>query len=84
MFKMAFNARKMSKYYGVVTENFKGIVTSWDECENYVVGVSLARFKKFDTKIQAQKFIDSGGDYKVPIQDCSYERKMIANWLGMY
>ena len=76
-----FLMTKRTYFYGVVTENFKGVVSSWAECENLVIGVSLARHKKFACRNQAQKFVDSDGDYNTPVTDYTHEQTVLKNWL---
>ena len=75
---------KRMMYYGVVTKDFKGVVNSWPECRKWVIGVSEARFKKFGTRDQAEKFIASNGDWKTPHDDYDEEAAGMAEWLKTY
>lgn len=46
------------KYYAVANGRKTGIFLNWDECNKSVKGYKNAKYKKFDTKIEAQDFIN--------------------------
>jgi ribonuclease HI len=46
-------------YYAVANGRNIGIFTTWLECSNSVKGYNNAIFKKFNTKIDAQTFLDA-------------------------
>lgn len=50
----------MSKkfFYAVVCGHKPGIYESWEECQKQISGYSDAVFKKFKTKIEAEKYIE--------------------------
>lgn len=54
-----------NKYYAYVIENLNesGILTSWPACQDKVKG-KKARYKGFVTKLEAEKWLGSGGIYE--------------------
>lgn len=54
------------KYYVVKVGHNPGIYTSWDECQNETRGFPGAKFKKFDTKAQAEHALAHGWDKPQP------------------
>lgn len=48
-------------FYAVAKGRTTGIFMTWSECEAQVKGFSGARYKKFDTVVSAQDFINSAG-----------------------
>ena len=54
-----------NKYYAYVIENKgdSGILTSWSECQKKVRG-QKARYKGFVTKLEAEKWLNAGGNYE--------------------
>ena len=49
-------------YYTVVKGRTNGIFTTWSLCQESVKGYSGALFKKFDTKEEAEMFIESSNE----------------------
>lgn len=50
-------------FYAVARGRTPGIFQTWADCESQVKGFSGARYKKFDSVVEAQNFIDThGGD----------------------
>lgn len=47
-------------YYAVKTGKVPGIYNTWEECKAMVDGFPNARFKKFSTVSEAEKFINGG------------------------
>ena len=47
------------KFYAVKNGRKTGIYTSWDKCREQTIGFSGAVYKGFDTKSEAQKFLES-------------------------
>lgn len=52
------------KYYAYSTEGKDGIVDSWDECQRIVSGKS-AKYKSFESKDQAERWLQMGADYSL-------------------
>ncbi|MDD2274751.1 MAG: ribonuclease H family protein [Candidatus Pacebacteria bacterium] len=52
------------KYYAYSTEEKDGIVDSWDECQRIVSGKS-AKYKSFESKDQAERWLQMGADYSL-------------------
>lgn len=48
------------QYYAVAIGKVKGIYTSWEECKKMVDGVVNAKFKKFGTREEAERFLKQG------------------------
>lgn len=49
--------RKRPAFYAVRAGRVPGVYTSWDECEKQVKGFSLARFKGFASREEAEQFV---------------------------
>lgn len=47
-------------YYAVAVGKVKGIYTTWEECKKMVDGVVNAKFKKFATREEAERFLKQG------------------------
>lgn len=47
-------------YYAVSKGRERGIYTSWEECNRQVHGYSGCKFKKFQTKSEAQNYLNQG------------------------
>ena len=58
----------MAKYYAVRVGARTGVFTSWEECQKAVDGFSGARFKKFHSLEEAEKFVYEDNDNK-PIKE---------------
>ncbi len=66
--------KKKIKYYAYSVDNKKGIASTWDECQSIVLG-KKAKYKSFETKEEAQKWLDLGADYSI---------KRVATEKGLY
>ncbi|CAH2241934.1 jg17118 [Pararge aegeria aegeria] len=51
-------------FYAVAKGRTSGIFSTWPDCESQVKGFPGARYKKFDTVVAAQDFIDTHGGNK--------------------
>ncbi|ORE21388.1 hypothetical protein BCV71DRAFT_168867, partial [Rhizopus microsporus] len=49
----------MGGYYAVRVGRRQGIYKSWSDCKEQVLGVSGAKFKKFNSLEEAQAFVDA-------------------------
>ncbi|MFA5086509.1 MAG: ribonuclease H family protein [Candidatus Paceibacterota bacterium] len=63
------------KYYAYSINGKSGITGSWPECQKLVSGMVSARYKGFETKEEAERWLDAGADYSV---------KHIAGEKGIY
>ncbi len=52
------------KFYAVAAGNRTGIFQTWPECETQVKGVAGARYKSFDSREEAEKWLADGGVYE--------------------
>ncbi len=52
------------KYYAYSINGEKGIVSSWEECQTIVSGKD-ARYKSFETRDQAERWLEMGADYSL-------------------
>lgn len=59
---------KIMKYYAVKVGARTGVFTSWEECQKAVDGFSGAKFKKFHSLEEAEKFVYEDNDSK-PIKE---------------
>lgn len=59
---------KIMKYYAVKVGVRTGVFTSWEECQKAVDGFSGAKFKKFRSLEEAERFIHEDNDSK-PIKE---------------
>ena len=57
---------KMKKYYAIMNGRTIGIVTTWEECKNATQGFSNAQFKGFDTKEEAENYLNHNKKNTVP------------------
>lgn len=58
----------MAKYYAVRVGARTGVFTSWEECQKAVDGFSGAKFKKFHSLEEAERFVYDDSDSK-PIEE---------------
>ena len=58
----------MAKYYAVKVGARTGVFTSWEECQKAVDGFSGAKFKKFRSLDEAERFVYDDNDSK-PIKE---------------
>lgn len=54
----------MSKFYAYVCGEDKGIVCSWDECKKKVEFKKGAKYKRFESYEDAQRWLSLGASYK--------------------
>ena len=66
------------KYYAVKVGARTGVFTSWEECQKAVDGFSGAKFKKFHSLEEAERFIYDDNDSK-PI-----EENLIGGYINAY
>ena len=52
------------KYYAYSINEKTGITDNWPECQKIVSGMLKARYKGFESKDQAERWLESGADYK--------------------
>ncbi|HNY36087.1 MAG TPA: ribonuclease H family protein [Candidatus Pacearchaeota archaeon] len=52
------------KYYAYSLNGKHGITDNWPECQKIVSGMENAKYKGFETKDQAERWLDLGADYK--------------------
>jgi len=53
------------KYYAYSVNGTKGITDSWPQCQKIVSGMEKAKYKGFETKDEAERWLDAGADYSV-------------------
>jgi len=53
------------KYYAYSIDDKKGITESWPECQKIVSGKQAARYKSFETRLEAEKWLQAGADYNL-------------------
>ncbi len=64
---MASKAKKQKYYACYIPETQKKLVTDiWAECESLVKGVRGARYKSFDSKEEAERWLRAGASYGPP------------------
>jgi viroplasmin and RNaseH domain-containing protein len=56
--------KKKTKFYAYSIDEIKGITDSWTDCQSIVSG-KQAKYKSFETKEEAQKWLDLGADYSI-------------------
>ncbi|OGQ47171.1 MAG: hypothetical protein A3I05_00675 [Deltaproteobacteria bacterium RIFCSPLOWO2_02_FULL_44_10] len=66
---------KKEKFYAYTVDVAAGITDSWVDCEKVVSGVPNAKFKGFNTREEAERWLEAGADYKI---------KHIAGEKGVY
>jgi len=52
------------KYYAYSINEKTGITDNWPECQKIVSGMLKARYKGFESKDQAERWLEAGADYK--------------------
>lgn len=65
------------KYYAVAKGRKTGIFTTWDECKAQVIGFSGAKFKSFQTREEAEKFIGNGKKKYAVINNTDFDADFI-------
>ncbi|MFZ3054900.1 MAG: ribonuclease H family protein [Minisyncoccales bacterium] len=53
------------KYYAYSINGKNGITDNWPECQKIVSGMIGAKYKGFETKSEAERWLDAGADYSV-------------------
>ena len=53
------------KYYAYKIGNEEGILETWDECKSIVLGKNNAKYKSFESKDQAERWLQMGADYSL-------------------
>lgn len=53
------------KYYAYLINEKKGITDSWPQCQKIVSGIVGAKYKGFETKDEARRWLDAGADYNI-------------------
>lgn len=53
-----------NKYYAYSIDGKKGITDNWPECQEIVSGKLNTKYKGFETKDQAERWLEAGADYK--------------------
>ncbi len=53
------------KVYAYLVNGKSGITETWAECEAKVVGKPEARFKGFESRIEAEKWLEAGANYNI-------------------
>ena len=66
--------KKKTKFYAYSIGDVKGITDNWPECQSIVSGKE-AKYKSFETKEEAEKWLEAGADYAI---------KHIASEKGVY
>lgn len=51
------------KVYAYLVNGQKGIAETWPECEVKVKGIAGAKFKGFESRVEAEKWLELGADY---------------------
>eukprot|EP00124_Ichthyophonus_hoferi_P000957 Ihof_evm4s42 gene=Ihof_evmTU4s42 len=64
-------------YYAVANGRTPGLYNTWEECKNQTNGYSGAKYQKFKTKEEAQRFVD-GGNQGIKANVASYSIKKVA------
>ncbi len=68
-----FSAGKQVRYYGVQVGKVPGVYTDWPKAQEQIKGVTAPKYKKFDTRSEAEAFVALGrnmiggiGDAQLP------------------
>jgi ribonuclease H-related protein len=69
------NPMPKKKYYAYQVDIEKGITESWPECQKIVGGIPGAKYKSFETKGEAKRWLAAGANYRI---------KHIAGESGVY
>jgi ribonuclease H-related protein len=51
------------KYYAYLINGKKGITDNWPECQKIVSGMIDTKYKGFETKDEAERWLEAGADY---------------------
>lgn len=57
---------KSKKYYAcfIPEKNFQKVTDNWKDCEKLVSGVKGARYRSFNTKKEAEEWLEAGAEYE--------------------
>jgi len=53
------------KFYAYLIGDNKGITDNWPECQSIVSGKQGAKYKSFESRGEAERWLDAGADYAV-------------------
>ncbi|MCK9578509.1 ribonuclease H family protein [bacterium] len=53
------------KFYAYLIGETKGIVDNWQECQSLVSGRQGAKYKSFESRGEAERWLDAGADYSI-------------------
>ena len=53
------------KYYAYSVDIEKGITESWPECQRIVSGIPAAKYKSFESRGEAERWLEAGANYSV-------------------
>ena len=53
------------KFYAYSVDIEKGITESWPECQRIVSGVPAAKYKSFESRAEAERWLEAGANYKI-------------------
>jgi ribonuclease HI len=53
------------KYYAYSVDIEKGITENWPECQRIVSGIPAAKYKSFESRDEAERWLEAGANYKI-------------------
>lgn len=53
------------KYYAYSVDIEKGITESWPECQRIVSGIPGAKYKSFESRGEAERWLEAGANYQI-------------------
>jgi len=53
------------KYYAYQVDIEKGITESWPDCQEKVTGIPLAKYKSFESRGEAERWLEAGANYRI-------------------
>ena len=53
------------KYYAYQVDIEKGITESWSECQRIVTGIPAAKYKSFESRGEAERWLEAGANYRI-------------------
>ncbi|MCK9393511.1 MAG: ribonuclease H family protein [Candidatus Paceibacterota bacterium] len=56
---------KKQKFYAYSIGDKKGVTDNWPECQGIVSGKQGAKYKSFESKDEAEKWLNAGADYAI-------------------
>ncbi|MCU0652739.1 MAG: ribonuclease H family protein [Candidatus Pacebacteria bacterium] len=63
------------KYYAYRVDIEQGVTESWPECQKIVSGIPAAKYKSFESRGEAERWLEAGANYRI---------KHIAAEIGVY